>query len=188
MGIALAELEAVVVALELIKLDRGELPDIIMLGIDSMAAKGMIGRGFSKIGEARRYLKRLDKLLDGRKMFLQYVKSALNPADAPSRELQVNDTIQTLSPENELLWTNLVSKLDEAMPMAKTLWDYEGKTTVQQKFVQQTNNNNQQQTITNNNNNNNNQQTSPSNTNNHNNNGERESGQRRQRDQYQNSK
>lgn len=92
-----------------------------------MAAKGMISRGFSKVEEARKLLRRLDTLLDGRKVFLQWVKSELNPADAPSR-----DDSETFSVKNLELWSNLKTKLSLALPMARTLWVRQGRNTVQE--------------------------------------------------------
>lgn len=127
--IALAELEAVIVAIEKIKQQR-QLPDIFMLAIDSMAAKGMLGRNFSKVKEARVLLKRLDELLDGRKLFLYWVASKLNPADAPSR------SEDSFTNENILLFDDVVEELVGRLPAARTNWMWSGKNTSHDKRKQ----------------------------------------------------
>ena len=122
--IALAELEAVVETIKQIMIERRDKPpDIFMIGIDSMAAKGMISRGFSKVKEARTLLKALNEATGGRKIFLHWVKSELNPADAPSR----NENAR--AEDNMKLWKELQVILEEQLPMAKTLWVKEGKNT-----------------------------------------------------------
>ena len=121
--IALAELEAVIDAIEKIKQQR-ELPDIIMLAIDSMAAKGMLGRNFSQVKEARVLLKKLNDLLEGRKLFLYWVASELNPADAPSR----NEN--SFTDVNILLFDKLIVNLEGRLPAARTFWMWSGKNVI----------------------------------------------------------
>lgn len=134
--IALAELEAVVETIKRIMIERRDNPpDIFMIGIDSMAAKGMISRGFSKVKEARTLLKALSEATGGRKIFLHWVKSELNPADAPSRDQDAR------AEANMKLWKELQAVLEEQLPMAKTLWVKEGKNTTTIKSNKQQRNN-----------------------------------------------
>lgn len=126
--IALAELEAVADALELIKKQRnGNLPDVIMLAIDSMAAKGMLGRGFSKIQAAREILKRIDSIKGNSKLFLIWVASEDNPSDAPSRNKD------PFSEENMELFDKIEEKLINLRTAARTSFIITGKQNVNDK-------------------------------------------------------
>ena len=124
--IALAELEAVLFAIEKISRDVGgnqHLPDVWMIAIDSMAARGMLGRGFSKVDEARELLKKIDALIGDKCIFLHWVKSADNPADAPSRDKE------SWNEKQQQLWFNLKSKMKSLLPTALTCVE-NGKSTV----------------------------------------------------------
>jgi hypothetical protein len=61
--------------------------DLIMLAIDSMGAKGMIERGYSKNADARKILRDIRERLKRRSLFLMYISSKQNPSDDPSRFL-----------------------------------------------------------------------------------------------------
>ena len=82
---------------------RDGLPraDMFVVAIDSLGAKGMIERCYSRNATARILLRRLLEVLDGRWIFLQWVASVLNPADAPSRK----------KPFLAHLWNSLVPSL-----------------------------------------------------------------------------
>lgn len=99
--IAIAELRAVITAIKYAYAQYGkENIGLIILAIDSMAARGMIARGFSRNEEAIVLLKELDQLLAHRKIYMMYVRSAANPADEPSRDLEVSEEKwQALLPE-----------------------------------------------------------------------------------------
>jgi hypothetical protein len=120
--IALAELEAVIFAIEEMKKQR-MLPDVFMIAIDSMAARGMISRGFSKVDEARVLLKKLDELIGDKIVFLHWVKSEENPADAPSRQKESWDAKQ------QKLWFDLKDKMRSLLPTALTFLN-NGKATI----------------------------------------------------------
>ena len=68
--------------------DLSGQPDLIMLAIDSMGAKGMIERGYSKNAIARGILRNIRDLLKKRKIFLMYINTKLNPSDKPSRFME----------------------------------------------------------------------------------------------------
>lgn len=85
--IALEELRAVVWALKEIRAVRGALPDVVMLAIDSNHVRGMIKKGFARTEEGRSLLRDLDAVLGDSRLYMLYVESKKNPADAPSRQL-----------------------------------------------------------------------------------------------------
>ena len=137
--IALAELKAVIKTIQDVKVycrkNNIEEPNLYMVAIDSMAAKGMISRGFSKQKEARELLKELrselqikdsfGNVLGERKIFLHWIASELNPGDAPSREEEA------LSTFNLQKWKNCLEMLINCIPTAQTLFEVRGKTRVQ---------------------------------------------------------
>ena len=89
--IAVAELRAVVRAVEqAYEVFGKERIGMVVLAIDSMAAKGMIARGFSTNPRAVELLKRLECLLEQRKIYMMYVESSKNPADEPSRSEELD--------------------------------------------------------------------------------------------------
>lgn len=96
--IAIEELRAVVMAIEeiiLVAIDEGREIDTFLIAIDSNHAKGMIVKGTAKTEEARQLLLQLDAILAGRNIIFTFVKSALNPADAPSRELEFDCSLMS---------------------------------------------------------------------------------------------
>jgi len=128
-GIALAELLAAVVGVEkTFELFPDDPPDVFMLAIDSMAAKGMISRGFSRLPRARELLRRLFRLLDGRKLFVMYVESENNPADAPSRDKPWKEIFGEKYLEQ---WEKTKQRLIQNIPFARTTALFSGKQVVQ---------------------------------------------------------
>jgi hypothetical protein len=77
-------------------------PHLILLGIDSSHAKGMIVNSLARSPESIDLLRQLDNLLGSSRLFMVQVPSKLNPADSLTR------------PEldwNQKLWTDLVTRL-----------------------------------------------------------------------------
>ena len=87
--IVIAELSVVLEAM--LAIDRAHddagIPRVAMFvfAIDSMSAKGMIERGFSRNDAANDILKKIFDQLAGRWCFTDYVHTKLNPADEGSR-------------------------------------------------------------------------------------------------------
>ena len=104
-SIVIAELSVVIDAIVEVDAQRlrdGLSPaDMFVVAIDSLGAKGMIERCYSRNPAARHLLRRLFDVLKGRWIFLQWVASELNPADAPSRK----------TPFLAHLWNSLVPSL-----------------------------------------------------------------------------
>lgn len=87
--IALEELRAVCLAIaditQFCSANNLPDPDAFLVAIDSMHAKGMITNGMAKTEQGRNLLSQLHKNLNGRRLYLRYIASDENPADAPSR-------------------------------------------------------------------------------------------------------
>ena len=92
-------------------------PDVIMLGIDSMHVRGMIRRGMAKTEIGRELLRDLFFKLGSTRLFLHFVKSEDNPADAPSRD----------KPVDEKLWKDLLLTLRDLVPLALERFERTGK-------------------------------------------------------------
>ena len=86
-----------------------DMPDVIMLGIDSTHAKGMITHCLARTPEACALLDRLFIALGSSRLFLVFVESELNPSDALTR-----DDVEW----DESLWINLKSRLTKLIPLA----------------------------------------------------------------------
>lgn len=85
--IALEELRAVLLGIRHMRQNLGrDFPDLIILGIDSTHAKGMITNGVARTDEAIRLLNQIHSELGSSRLFLMFVPSAENPADPLSRE------------------------------------------------------------------------------------------------------
>lgn len=128
-GIALAELKAVVVSIrKLLELHPNDPPDTYMIAIDSMAAKGMISRGFSRVPRARELLKELFAMVGNRKIFIMYIESEKNPADAPSR----NETWKEIfNKQQQEKWSDVLSRLENNKIFALTSSTKSGKQVAQ---------------------------------------------------------
>lgn len=128
-GIALAELKAVVVSVrKMLELYPNDPPDVYMIALDSMAAKGMISRGFSRVPRARELLKELFGMVGNRKIFLMYVESEKNPADAPSR----NEVwVKIFNVPQQQKWSDVLSRLEENKIFASTVSTKNGKQVTQ---------------------------------------------------------
>lgn len=128
-GIALAELKAVVVSIrKLIELYPQQQPDMYLIAIDSMAAKGMISRGFSRVPRARELLKELFQMIGTRKIFIMYIESEKNPADAPSRN---EPWSKIFNQEQQQKWDEVLSRLDKNKIFALTRTTKSGRQVVQ---------------------------------------------------------
>jgi hypothetical protein len=128
-GIALAELKAVVVSIrKLLELYPNDPPDTYMIAIDSMAAKGMISRGFSRVPRARELLKELFHMVGTRKIFIMYIESEKNPADAPSRNEVWKKIFNT---EQKEKWSEVLSRLENNKIFALTSLTKNGKQVAQ---------------------------------------------------------
>lgn len=110
--IAIEELRTVVLTVEEIikfcKENKRPVPDVFMLAIDSIHARSLIEKGNARSKVARYLLRKLYHLLDGRRLFMMYVESKLNPSDDPSRGKQVNKE----------LWLKVVKKFRSLYPTA----------------------------------------------------------------------
>jgi hypothetical protein len=108
--IAIEELRAVLLALKHMREHLGEsFPDLIMLGIDSTHAKGIIANGIARTDEAVDILKSIHDTLGASRLYLSHVPSALNPADALTRvDVDWSDE----------KWYTLVDRLVHVSPMA----------------------------------------------------------------------
>lgn len=112
--IAFGELKAALLGLVEIakKKQNRKTGALVMLAIDNIAALHMIKRGYSPRPEAREILKEMMKLLkeNNMKLMLQYIKSAENPADEPSRGQPISTSkLEVLKQRFEKL-ENLVKK------------------------------------------------------------------------------
>ena len=65
---------------------------MFVIAIDSMGAKGMTERGFSRSNEAHDILEKILEALGDRWLFLVYVHTTKNPADEGSRGLDFQPT------------------------------------------------------------------------------------------------
>lgn len=87
--IAIGELQALLSLVETILAHDGRenAPKLIMVAVDNMSVIGMVRRAYSESPQARPWLKKLFELLkkNASKLFVSYIASAKNPADAPSR-------------------------------------------------------------------------------------------------------
>ena len=92
--IVLGELEAVLKLLQALErwctLNNVAAPELILLAIDSMGAKGMLERGYSRNAKARQLLREIFALPGGRRIFAMYIDTKLNPTDQLSRNEIVN--------------------------------------------------------------------------------------------------
>ena len=117
--IALAELKAVVETVrKVIHSASGDRPDIFLIAVDSMAAKGMISRGYSRVRRARELLRELDELIDGRRCLVMYVKSEDNPADAPSR---TTNKEEIWNKDQQEKWEKIRDTLEGHLKCARTM-------------------------------------------------------------------
>ena len=111
-GIAVAELDAIILAVEEILRRREKPPKLIVLATDSQNAKNWIEKGHAKNATAMKLLKKLDGLLQESRLYLVYINTKHNVADQPSREEHMEparlvETIKVLSRASELakgLW------------------------------------------------------------------------------------
>lgn len=107
--IALEELLAVVEALEHMRGNLGDnMPDLVMLAIDSTHVKGIISNSLARTPTACAYLDRLYKALGTSRLYLTYVKSELNPADSLTRDL----------PWIPSLWNDVKTNLSNLLDIA----------------------------------------------------------------------
>ena len=128
-GIALAELKAVVVSVrKLIDLYPQHQPDMYMIAIDSMAAKGMISRGCSRVPRARELLRELFDMIGTRKIFIMYIESEKNPADAPSRD---EPWSKIFTQEQQQKWKDVLTRLEQNQIFASTKTTKNGKQVAQ---------------------------------------------------------
>jgi hypothetical protein len=86
-----------------------KFPDLIVLGIDSTHAKGMIVNSVARSPEALSLLQRLDELLGTSRLHLVQVPSLENPADALTRDDKK---------WCDELWSNLANRLAAEVPFA----------------------------------------------------------------------
>lgn len=108
--IAIEELRAVVELVSNLRNRFGNsMPDLIILGIDSTHAKGMITKNLARTSAACDLLDKLYEMLGGSRLYLLYVPSADNPADALTR----NDVKWS-----EEKWCNLKTRMRKLLPVA----------------------------------------------------------------------
>ena len=108
--IAIEELRAVLLGLKAMAQEQGGLPDLVMVGIDSTHAKGMIANGIARTDEAIAILKEIHETLGSTRIYLTHVPSALNPSDCLTRRED-----KVWEPEQ---WSDLVAKLMKLVPLA----------------------------------------------------------------------
>lgn len=90
--------------------NKRRFPDIVLLGIDSSHAKGMITNSVARSPEALKLLQELDELLGTSRLFMVQVPSEANPSDCLTRpNLQWN----------QKLWSDLVARLQGVFEYAK---------------------------------------------------------------------
>lgn len=117
--IAFEELRAVVKATaDLRRLYGVNMPDLILLGIDSTHVKGMISHNLARTDTACALLDQLYSALGSSRLYLLYVKSELNPADACTR-----DDVDW----EESLWSDLKSRMRTLLPVATERFEKFGK-------------------------------------------------------------
>jgi len=114
--IHVAELEAVVWMIRDVDQYCAQLgeppPNFFVVAIDSMVAKGIILRRFAKKEKYQKVLTELFELLGNRKLALAYVDTKENPADAPSRDEDVDVQLwQILLPKLVFLGDEVEKKL-----------------------------------------------------------------------------
>lgn len=117
--IALEELRAVLLALRII-INEQNPPNVIMLAIDSIHARSMIDRGVAHSAVGREMLKEMYQLLDGRRLFMVYVESKMNPSDNPSRGHEVH----------KKCWKETVTRLEKLKQSAVVRLAEKGSTTL----------------------------------------------------------
>ena len=89
-NIALGELRAILHAVRHIR-ESAPHTDLIVLGTDSMNAKAWAQNGYAKSIGANPILRDLDDILGACRLYLVYVNTEENGADAPSRGLSIVD-------------------------------------------------------------------------------------------------
>lgn len=113
--IAVAELQALVSTIREMHKSSKTKPDVYLVATDSMAAKGMIARGYSRVKRARELLRELMTEIGDRGLVIMYVESEKNPADAPSRE---KDEKEHWNDKQEKLWNEVKKQLQDHLPFA----------------------------------------------------------------------
>jgi len=118
--IALEELRAVVEPVENMskRFTTQNMPGLLMLAIDSTHAKGMIYRNLAKTEAACALLDRLYEALGDTQLYLHYIPSKQNPADALSRlDLDWNDE----------LWNNMSERFCRLLPVVADRFKVQGR-------------------------------------------------------------
>ena len=88
--IALGELRAILQAVAALRKER-PLLDLIVLGTDSLNAKAWVQNQYAKCAEATPLLAELERLLGATRLYLVYIDTDENGADAPSRGLELDE-------------------------------------------------------------------------------------------------
>jgi hypothetical protein len=130
--IAIEELRTVLQALvhmrQTCEREDRDFPDLIMLGIDSMHAKGIITNGVARTDIAVALLNDIYATLGASRLYLTYVPSLENPADALSRPDLVWEDSQ---------WDTLASRLHSLVPLATIQLRSRGTNVAQERQVPQ---------------------------------------------------
>jgi len=111
------ELRAVAMALQRLR-DEQVMPDFVILAIDSMHAKGLISKGMANTTEAINLLREIDDHLGLSRLFMYYIPSADNPADALSRPGEE---------WNEPFWVNCLQQSVKYLDVARGVFLSGGK-------------------------------------------------------------